>query len=193
MLSMGPTLSIFNLRSRQRGVAVWKLLVGLGVGAVAAAFFLTSDHALSPEVRQESSNLVRLSEGLQQSYPGKDYAALTVADAVAKQAIPGTMFRGGQEPIRSAWGTAISFKPHTVLKPADGFVIVYQGVPAEACQQLARVLAERVYELKVSGKTVLAPDGFDPVAAGQHCERSEGATMEFFFHPELIPQTGVLR
>ena len=188
--SPGRSLS---LCLRQRGVATWAVLVGLGVLAVGAAFVLTSDRSQLPEVATEVSNIRQLSQGLQVGYPGKDYRELTVEGAIRKRLVPGPMFRGGGQSIRSAWGTPIQMAPHTVLRSADGFVITYQSVPAQACEQLSRALGGEVYELKVSGKTVLAPDGWDGSAAEQHCARSEGATMEFVYHPELIPQTGVLR
>lgn len=172
---------------------MWYVLAGLGVVGVGAAFWLTSDQSRLPEVAQEVSNLKTLAHGLQHGYPERDYSLLTTHDAIGRELVPGPMFRGGGRTIRSAWGTSIDMAPHTVLKTADGFVVTYAGVPSLPCQQLGRALAGEVYELKVSGKTILAPDGFDPEKAEQHCTRTEGATMEFFFHPELVPQTGVLR
>ncbi len=192
MFSGARSRFVGSARFYQAGVALWQVLVGLGavIALLGLVFSLTSDRAQSEEVSAEVSNLNRLSASLLKGYPAENFASLSIPDAISKQLIPAQMFRGGQS-IRSAWGTPIELAPHTVLAPADGFVVTYRGVPAEACRQLGLAMAGHVYELKASGRTLLAPDGFSPAQAEQHCDRSEGATMEFFFHPQLIPQTGL--
>ena len=172
-----------------------KLVGGLALVAFVAvgAFFWSSDQTVSEAVTTERENLRRLKVAANGRWGGTGYAELTTASAIADRVVPSSMLQGRAGQIRSVWGTPVELKPHRVAHEGDGFSVVYRGIPQRDCVAMARVMGASLYDLHVSGQSVMGAAGPEMAEVQQRCNDQRGATVEFIFNDRFIPGTALPR
>lgn len=176
----------------QRGFGLFELILVLGAVSVMSlavyTLFFASD--VSADVKNAQKHLGVVSSRIEESFGSTgSYAGVTMNQVVADGLLPDAYTRGGT--VQSEWGTGLDVRAHSVLRPNDSFVVEYQQVPTDACTRLAGAAAGNVYDLRISGSTVLSSTGLDPAAVGSQCNRSGGARMEFVYFSGLSTGTAV--
>ena len=141
-------------------------------------------------VAKEVQNLRRLGESIWASSNGQGFGDLTTASAIQAQLVPASMLRASGAPVRSSWGGGVELLPHTVREQADGFLVRYLLLPPDACGQLATSMQSMVYDIRVNGESVSPGSGATSVDLKRACGMGQ-ATVDFVYHPDLIPGTAL--
>ena len=172
-----------------------KLVGGLAVVVVLAVtvFFWSSDQPVSNSVATEKQNLQRLKVAAHGRWGSTDYLGLTTTSAIADRIVPSSMLQGRAGQIRSVWGTPVDLKPHRVAHEGDGFSVIYQGIPQRDCVDMARVMGPALYDLHISGRSVMGAEGPEMSEVQQRCNDQRGATVEFIFNDRFVPGTALPR
>lgn len=126
------------------------MVVGVAVLAGAAAgigrLFAASN------VSTEAQNITLIATNIQSMKDGpQGYKALSMATAKAFNVIPGNMTVSGDDKspvVTNVWNGTVTFAPVAGDKSFD---ITYEGVPAEACNQLALKLKGGGWEAMQAG------------------------------------------
>lgn len=143
-------------------------------------------------VGQEVRQLRTLANTVWSSSPQGDFSDLTTARAIQEQLIPAPMLRTTGAPVRSAWGGPVELYPDGVRAPADGFKVRYLLLPPQACNQMIQSMESWTYDIRVNGQSVLPHTGADSTDRQRECGMGQ-ATVDFVFHPDLIPGTALAR
>lgn len=170
----------------QKGFGLFEVLLGIGAVSLMSvavySLFFASD--VSADVKSAQENMGSLTTRLERSYGTTGgFAGLTLDRAIADGVLPTAYTRGGR--VGSEWGEGFDVRSHTVSRDNDSFVVQYSHVPTEACTRLASAMAPHVYDLRISGSTVVSSTGLDLSAVGSQCNRTGGAVMEFVYYSGL--------
>lgn len=141
-------------------------------------------------VSKEAQNIRQLADSVWNSYAPEGFDELTTASAIQAQLIPAPMLRATGAPVRSAWGGSVELLPHGVRQEADGFLVRYLQLPPAACSQLAKAMQPMVYDIRVNGESVMPSAGADSLDLQRACGLGQ-ATVDFIYHPDLIPGTAL--
>ena len=143
-------------------------------------------------VERETRGLRQLSQAVWNSTPDKDFTGLNTASAIQDRLVPVSMLRDSGHLVRNSWGGAVEIKPHGVRATADGFLVQYHSLPPLACTQLVRSTMSFTYDIRVNGHSVLASSGARPEELDRACRMGQ-STVDFVFHPDLVPGTALPR
>lgn len=172
---------------------LWPLAVFLFLMVMALVVQSWVNHEPGQDlVAQETRNLRQLESAIWSGSPDKDFSNLSTASAVQAHLIPAPMLRSSGALVRSGWGGAIVVEPHGVRSSADGFLVRYELLPSLACTQLTRAMTARAYDIRVNGDSVLPSGGAQATDVSRACAMGQ-ATVDFVFHPDLIPGTALPR
>jgi prepilin-type N-terminal cleavage/methylation domain-containing protein len=158
------------------------MVVGVAVLAGAAAgigrLFAASN------VSTEAQNITLLSANIKGMKDGPSgYAALSMVNAAAFKAIPENMTMGGTAAaptIVNLWNGDVTVAPVSA-GGNKSFSIKYEGVPEDACKQLALKLKGGGWEdLTVKGISIKPTDGLTQIdAACKPADKASSVTMIF--------------
>ncbi|WP_208456192.1 type 4 pilus major pilin [Burkholderia sp. BCC0044] len=141
----------------QKGFTLIEALVVMIVGIVILAAAAAGIGKLfrSSEIATEAENITQMSATLKNLKNGANgYTGLSNALAVQYKAVPATMTTStgdkGATNLFNTWNGAVNI---TAANSNQAYQIEYQGVPAEACQQLALKLRNAGWASVKAGTT----------------------------------------
>lgn len=124
------------VRSRTKGFGLLEiiLVIALVIAAGAVVFTVFGSAQPSSEASHATEDLTVLAADIKSAYAvGHDYAAVNTPGLIKNKLVPASMVNGAGTGLVGLWdGQSVSIVPETA-SPSLRFVIVYEGIPADAC------------------------------------------------------------
>ena len=123
-------------RSRTKGFGLLEiiLVIALVIAAGAVVFTVFESAQPSSEASHATEDLTVLAADIKGAYAvGHDYAAVDTAALIRNRLVPASMVNSAGTGLVGLWnGQPVTIVPETA-SPSPRFVIVYEGISAEAC------------------------------------------------------------
>ena len=145
-------------QEKQKGFTLIEALVVMIVGIVILATAAAGIGKLfrSSEVSTEAENIMQIATNVRNLRNGANsYKGLDTAAAIRFKAIPATMTQDPNGRISNIWGGMVAVQS---VENDRRFIIVYLGVPSEACQQLTLKLRNADWSRVMAAGAQIEPD-----------------------------------
>lgn len=150
--------------SRQMGVSVMSVLLGLAISAavVAVIYNQYNDSTRKARIESAQAEIVAMIASAQKLYGNTNqYGAVTTGIAVRSGVVPARLRIGNGQTAQNSYNGAIEFVPMNITPAAgmDSLTLTYGSVRGQDCQDLVLSSAPLLRRIEVGTTLVMPNDG----------------------------------
>lgn len=133
---------LYNRKRKERGITLIEVAMAIAIMALVTAAIMWAYQAANVSRQTETAmkDLASLQNSVRTLYGNQsDYAGIDVEDMIMAKVVPRRMVQesGGTATLRNAFNGPITILSEDVSGTDDGFSILFEDVPGEACARLA--------------------------------------------------------